>query len=132
MAERTILVIEDDSDLRETLAAALEQESFVVRQASNGRDALCALEESIELPSVILLDLMMPVMNGPSFLRELAARPRLAHIPVVVLSAAVQYIATPGVTASFRKPAKFDALLQTLRAVCDADGGASGRSATIH
>ena len=134
MAEPIILVVEDEADLRETLAIALEQDGFAVRQAANGREALCQLEESIELPSVILLDLMMPVMNGTKFLEALAARPRLSQIPVVVLSAAVEYLATPGVTASFRKPVKLDVLVRTLHAVCDAEGGSNtGRSsASIH
>lgn len=129
VADRTILVVEDEADLRETLAIALEHEQFEVRQSGNGRDALCLLESSIALPSVILLDLMMPVMNGATFMRELRARPRLAQIPVVVLSAAVQYIETPGATAAFRKPVSLEVLVRTLRALCAADDEAGPRSA---
>ena len=82
-----ILVIEDDEAVRESIAHLLRDEGFAVETAGNGREALELLRRASTLPSVILLDLMMPVMDGWTFRTEQLATPRLAAIPVVVLSA---------------------------------------------
>ena len=82
-----ILLIDDDVDLRETFADALADLGFVVVCAVNGRDALDKLTAD-PLPDVILLDLVMPVMNGWQFCEQRKAIPRLASIPVIALSAA--------------------------------------------
>ena len=84
---RVILVVEDDDDLRRDICAALTNEGFVARQAQNGLDALLILQED-ELPDLILLDLIMPMMNGWAFRAEQEMDARLAHIPVIVMSAA--------------------------------------------
>lgn len=82
-----VLVIEDDEAVRESIAQLLRDEAFHVETASNGREALQLLRRTPTLPSVILLDLMMPVMDGWTFRTEQLADQRLAGIPVVVLSA---------------------------------------------
>lgn len=82
-----ILVIEDDEPVRESIAQLLRDEGFEVETAGNGREALDLLRRTSTLPSVILLDLMMPVMDGWTFRTEQLADPRLAAIPIVVLSA---------------------------------------------
>jgi CheY-like chemotaxis protein len=84
--EDCILVVEDDADLRETLAAVLEEEGYAVATAANGREALRYLHECPP-PCLILLDLMMPVMNGWEFRQQQQQDPQLSPVPVVVISA---------------------------------------------
>lgn len=86
---RQILVIDDDEDIRATLADLLELEGFGVMQAENGLEGFKMLD-SKEKPCMILLDLMMPVMTGWQFLEEIRTgkRTRLADIPLVVTSGA--------------------------------------------
>ncbi|MFF9550612.1 response regulator [Methylobacterium fujisawaense] len=80
-----ILVVEDEADVRGHVCAYLEREGFPVREAENGLRALATLES--ERPCLILLDLMMPEMDGFAFLRALRARPDSRDVPVVVLTA---------------------------------------------
>ena len=82
-----LLLVEDDDDVRNALADLLESEGFRVAQARNGQDALDFLR-SHEPPSVILLDLMMPVMDGWTFCEIQQATPELARIPLLVCTAA--------------------------------------------
>jgi CheY-like chemotaxis protein len=84
-ARQTALVVDDLPDNRALLAGLLEGEGWNVIQADNGRTALQAID--IQLPSLILLDLMMPVMDGFEFLRELRQREDGRLIPVVVVTA---------------------------------------------
>ncbi len=83
---RKILVVDDDADVRSSLQEVLEDEGFSVTVAGDGQEALRRLEGGLT-PDVILLDLMMPVMDGIQFRTKQLARPRLCSIPVVVLSA---------------------------------------------
>jgi CheY-like chemotaxis protein len=80
------MVVEDDRAFREALAALLELEGFGVIAATDGADAMDVLHGG-ERPDVILLDLMMPHKDGRAFRAEQVADPRLADIPVVLLSA---------------------------------------------
>ncbi|MBP2315784.1 response regulator [Azospirillum soli] len=79
-----ILVVEDDDALRATMADALRAEGFEVREAADGRAALDALDSGLR-PDLIVLDLMMPVMNGWEFRAAQLRDPDLSHIPVLVL-----------------------------------------------
>lgn len=79
-----ILVVDDDDDFRSYLAEDLESLGYRVLQAANGRQALEQLEE--ELPTLVLLDLKMPVMNGWSVLQALAQIPQARSVPVLVIS----------------------------------------------
>jgi GAF domain-containing protein/CheY-like chemotaxis protein len=83
--QRPILVVDDDPDLRELLRRTLEREGYPVLEAADGRSALARIEE--RLPGLILLDLMMPHMNGFELLTELRARPEWRGIPMVVVTA---------------------------------------------
>lgn len=84
---KKIFVVEDAVEIRLLLKRLLESEGYVVEGASNGREALEILRAQTELPAVILLDLMMPVMDGYEF-RELQKQDeRLSSIPVVVMTA---------------------------------------------
>ena len=80
-----VLLVEDDPVLREMMSRMIENEKFPVTAAENGRRALELVKQSV--PKLILLDIMMPVMDGFQFLGELRQRKEWAHIPVVVLTA---------------------------------------------
>jgi CheY-like chemotaxis protein len=88
MASTPILLVEDDPDIRELFAETLRQAGIQVTTAENGFEALRLLRESRLAPSGILLDLMMPVMDGYAFLYERRKDPNLASIPVAVVTAA--------------------------------------------
>jgi CheY-like chemotaxis protein len=81
-----VLVVEDDADIREAVATALDLEGFRVFQADNGAHAL-ELLPSMPHPSLILADLMMPVMNGWQLIGVLSRDDRFATLPVVLVSA---------------------------------------------
>ena len=83
---KTVLLVDDDYDIRSVLCEVLEQEGFTVGLAVNGREAIAYLECN-PVPSLILLDLMMPVMNGFEFRELQMANHRWAGIPVIVMSA---------------------------------------------
>jgi DNA-binding response OmpR family regulator len=116
--EVRVLIVEDEKDIRESLCELLEAEGFVVSQAENGRFALDALAETHALPHVILLDLMMPIMDGEQFRREQLADARLAQVPIVIMSAA-RDIAEVGermqAFAVLKKPMSIDVLVEKLR-----------------
>ena len=82
----SILVVDDDTDLRETVGELLVDEGYRPRLCENGREALLALRGG-ERPRLILLDLMMPDMNGWQFREELLKDADLSRIPVVVMTA---------------------------------------------
>src|ERR1051326_5234673 len=85
-SSRVVLFVEDDADIREARAEALEEEGFAVVGAETVDEGLGRLRDGIE-PVVILLDLMMPVRTGWDFRREQLADPALRKIPVVVVTA---------------------------------------------
>jgi CheY-like chemotaxis protein len=82
-----VLIVEDDADVLETLAESLEAAGFGVSLASTGERALELLENAGSLPDAIVLDLMLPGTDGWRFRAELARRPAVSHIPIVVLTA---------------------------------------------
>ena len=116
-----VLVVEDDRDTREMLEHFLRLEGFDVRTAANGLAALQSLETT-GTPCVILLDLMMPVMNGWQFREEQARRPDLAQIPVIVVTAAGPASGIPAIHADawLSKPVDLDKLLTTIGPFCQA------------
>ena len=87
IAEGPILVVDDDLDIREILSETLGDLGFHVLAAANGRAALTLVHDLEVGPSVILLDLMMPVMDGYGFLEARAKDPKLASVPVAVITA---------------------------------------------
>ena len=86
MTSHRVLVVEDDAEIREIVTDILREYGFDVLEASNGAEALAVLQAD-PLPCIILLDLMMPVMDGEAFREAQLREPRLARIPVVVISA---------------------------------------------
>jgi len=113
-----VLIVEDDEDLREMMAQLLSLEGFHSATVANGREALQYLHDA-EKPQVILLDLMMPVMDGWEFRRQQQADPDLAPVPVIVLSALDHGRASDLEAAAFlKKPLDFDRLLSLVRSYC--------------
>jgi two-component system, chemotaxis family, chemotaxis protein CheY len=109
---RSILIVEDDDDIRHVLADALQEAGFAVAMAMNGFDALDQIEQ--HPPDAILLDLMMPVMDGWQFLEACRADPRAEQIPIGILSAAPKLLKTAdawGVQVAIGKPFTLDALI---------------------
>lgn len=118
VAHCPVLIVEDDADLREMMAQLLLLEGFQTAAVANGREALEYLHRR-ESPEVILLDLMMPVMDGWEFRRLQQADPALAGVPVIVLSALDQSRTADVTAAAFlKKPLDFDRLLQLVRSYC--------------
>lgn len=113
------MIVEDDPDTREMLERFLQLEGFEVRTAANGQLALQALQADSSL-NVILLDLMMPVMNGWQFRQAQARDPKLCRIPVVVVTAAGAREDIPAIDADgwLSKPVDFDQLLATITPFC--------------
>jgi CheY-like chemotaxis protein len=113
------MVIEDDLSVRETIQDVLEVEGFQVTQAANGQEALDHLRSGH--PRVILLDLMMPVMDGWQFRDEMRRDPSLSAIPVVVMSADAGLegkAAGMDAVAVLQKPITLDRLLETVHRLC--------------
>jgi CheY-like chemotaxis protein len=115
----SIMIVEDDPDTREMLERFLALEGFEVRTAANGQIALDALQVDSRL-CVILLDLMMPVMNGWQFRQAQVRDPALSGIPVVVVTAAGGKDDIPAIDAAgwLSKPVDFDQLLATIAPLC--------------
>jgi CheY-like chemotaxis protein len=87
MSLQSVLVVDDDVDIREILAEVLGEVGFEVITAANGREALTVARDTSLRPSVILLDLMMPIMDGYGFLEQRSADPVLASIPIAIVTA---------------------------------------------
>ncbi len=112
---KSILVVEDDRAIRETVVDLLKDEGFSsVTAVRHGKEALHYLESTKTLPSLILLDLMMPVMDGESFLRAMQAHPsaELRAVPVIVLTASRRRTELPGCVTWLDKPIDIERLLQ--------------------
>jgi CheY-like chemotaxis protein len=116
-----ILLVEDDPALRCVLSELLEENGYEVACATDGRDALAQLGTA-PAPSVILLDLAMPVMDGWSFRAEQRRNPRLAAIPTVVLSGSLgadpRALEGLDVAATLAKPFEIELLIATVRRLC--------------
>jgi CheY-like chemotaxis protein len=112
---KSILVVEDDRAIRETVVDLLKDEGFSnIVAVKHGKEALQHLEAAAELPALILLDLMMPVMDGESFVREVQAHPNAAlrEVPIVVLTASRRRSELPGTLTWLDKPIDIEKLLK--------------------
>lgn len=117
---RTVLIVEDDNSTREVLQSILEAEGYHVASVANGREAINYLHRNGR-PCLILLDLMMPVMNGWEFRSQQKRDPALAAIPVVVCSAIgdiQQEVSLIGAQGCLQKPIDTEQLLNTVSRFC--------------
>ena len=112
---RTVLLVEDDYDVRDTLQDLLESEGFDVVPAANGKQAIDFLQFARPVTGVVVvLDLMMPMVSGWEVLDFLTRDPRLAAIPVIVLSA-VATERPPRAQEFVRKPFTMQTLVARIR-----------------
>ena len=112
----TVLIVEDEELLREMMRDALEMNGYAVVTAEHGQDALTKLAD-IEHLCLVILDLLMPVMDGRTFVAKIRERIELASVPIVVHTSAPGQ--TPdGVTRTIQKPLFFDRLLSIVREYC--------------
>jgi CheY-like chemotaxis protein len=117
----SIMVVDDDAGIREALTDILEDEGYVVTSAPDGLAALEMLREQQMRPRLVLLDLMMPRMNGWQFRAEQRQDPDLAAIPVVVISAsgnAREQSQVLGAAEYLPKPIEFDQLVGIVERYC--------------
>jgi len=107
---KRVLIVEDHEDMRDALVEILRLEGYEVYWAADGRQALG--EAKLHRPDVILLDLMMPEMNGWQFRAEQLKDPDLAEVPVIVMSA---YASDMDAAASLPKPFLIEDMIDTVR-----------------
>ena len=117
---KSVLLVDDDADIRALLGEFLTEQGFVVHVARDGRHALQVLAK-IEAPDLILLDYNMPVMNGCQFLARKRWNPTLRSIPVVMLSAWTREWSVSRVDAAevLSKPVDLDRLLELATGICN-------------
>ena len=114
---RPILVVDDDLDILESMCLILEPAGYVVLTAPCGQKALQLLHQGAA-PGLILVDLMMPIMDGWEFVAEVQHDPTLAAIPIVVLSGGVrrsEQVASLSVADYLQKPVDIKALFSVIR-----------------
>ena len=114
MNQRSVLIVDDEVDLRDSVREVLGDEGYSVFVASNGQEALSLLQ-TIPRPSVIILDLFMPIMGGNEFYRKLRSIPALADIPVLISTSDPS--AAPAKLPIIRKPVTLDRLLSSVATV---------------
>jgi two-component system, chemotaxis family, chemotaxis protein CheY len=116
-AMTTILVVEDDAVTREGLAVLLCREGFAVATAANGQEALDYLRQN-PAPDLILLDMLMPVLDGWHFLERVKRTKPAAAVPIVITTATIltrAWANDHGCAGFVRKPLELDALLEEIR-----------------
>jgi CheY-like chemotaxis protein len=126
---RTVLVVDDDADLRESIEVVLSSRGHRVATAADGEEALAWLQQRVARPCVVLLDLMMPRMNGFELRARMSADPGLSAIPVVIITGAGLLAdsnteALP--TEVLRKPIEPSTLLRTVGKFCSTDAQVPG------
>jgi CheY-like chemotaxis protein len=113
---KSVLIVEDELESRETLRELLELEGFRVQTAVNGREAMDALDAGGDQICIVLLDLFMPVMDGWQVIAELQATGRLASTKIVIITSAA-YKAPPGLPV-FEKPLDLDKVIGEVQRLC--------------
>ena len=118
MREKKILIVEDDEDLHILYGLYLRGESFRILRAYNGQEALEQVEK--EKPDLIILDMIMPVMDGEEFFRRLRTEKKILDIPVIIASVndkiPQRLFALGNIYAALKKPFTIDTLISQIRA----------------
>lgn len=119
LSRRSVLVVDDDRDIRETLAEILADEGYEVHTARNGLEGLEVVAR--QRPGLVLLDLFMPVMDGAEFRRQQLRNPDIADVPVIVISAAAgleRKVESLALAGYLEKPIHIEALLGIVGRYC--------------
>ncbi len=111
------MIVDDDAGMREVLSLSLSMEGYNILTAANGRDALKILKKC-ERPSIILLDMRMPVMDGKQFLEEFRKIESLNSIPVFAMSGDDEMDGLNGATSFLLKPFAFETLIELIHTQC--------------
>jgi len=116
-SDKYILLVEDDIDINNAIESILCEEGYKVRCTFNGQEALNFLQSAPIKPSLIFLDIMMPIMNGLEFREAQLKNLKLAQIPTIVLSANGKQdeIKNLGVLESLNKPLDLETLISTVK-----------------
>jgi CheY-like chemotaxis protein len=115
MKARPLMVVDDDADLRDAISEVLRDAGYEVIAANNGRHALQVLAQSNPLPGLVLLDMMMPVLDGEGFLAEVRVHPQWRTIPVLIFSASARPdLKLLGAKGWIRKPIDLEKLLEVV------------------
>jgi CheY-like chemotaxis protein len=117
MSQKIVLIVEDEEDIRETLRLSLELEGYAVQTAENGKTALELLQNG-PLPCIILLDLMMPQMNGWQFTENVRKDENLKLIPIVVVTAFNERTRPIDVQKVMKKPVDLNDLINMIEKYC--------------
>lgn len=115
MSSGPVLIVEDNIDILEAMQMAIEMEEVQVLTATNGQEALALLEQG-QKPSLILLDLMMPIMDGWTFAEVVSQSEDFSQIPIVIVSAfSDQKQFPPNAVLALSKPVNFGLLISTVK-----------------
>ena len=125
----SVLVVDDERDIREAVAEVLKDEGFEVLDANDGAEALRQLRA--HHPAVVLLDLMMPGMNGWEFCAARRREPELSAIPVIVISA-LGRVSGVDAQAFLQKPFELDALVSAVRQYTGGPGAGTDGGTEAH
>ena len=133
MTDKTILVVDDDEDVRNMLCLVLSAEGYSATGAADGLEALRRMRQG-EPPALIVVDLMMPRMDGDALIHAMAEDASLAQVPIAVISG--QFTSdvqppVPQVVARMVKPVELNDLLSVVHQFASPPGG-RGRSGTRH
>jgi CheY-like chemotaxis protein len=119
--DASVLVVEDDKHVREGVVEGLQESGYTVYGVSDGQQALSYLRDAAILPKLILLDLMMPVMDGLEFRKRQMGSPDFSHIPVVLFTAdstGREKAASMSVKGFLQKPVRLNTLLEVVERLC--------------
>jgi PAS domain S-box-containing protein len=122
-ALQRIMIIDDESDVREAMSGVLQEHGYAVVQAANGIEALEYLNSDHPAPAAMFVDVHMPAMDGPRLISELQRNERRKRIPVVLISSASsteleRLVGYLGVVTCLRKPIQSESLLKVVRRIC--------------
>lgn len=115
---KKILIVEDDTSIRELLTEILEDEGYKVSASANGIEGLKVLEKNI--PDLIIMDIMMPIMDGFAFRSEMLKNAHLKTIPILAMSAqsqGIEKLEAFGLTNFINKPIELNHLLETVNSL---------------